>query len=114
MERGRDGKSRHGLPRIEAVTSVGQNAALSITALVNSSMNSSTPSVRSMICSAISWGGALPPVTCMIISARCGRDRRLRLIDVTCERPVQGGANSGRKVMISKTRRWPPGRRRGQ
>ena len=70
-----------------------------------SSMKSGTPSVRSTICSAISLGSALPPPTWVIISARCRFDRRLRLRIVTCERPIQGGVNSGRKVMISKTRR---------
>jgi hypothetical protein len=43
----------------------------------------------------------LPPVICAIISARSLRGRRLRLISVTCERPIQGAANSGRKVTIA-------------
>ena len=78
---------------------------LSTTALVSSSMNSGTPSVRSVIWSAISLGKALPPVTCTIISARSRRGRRLRLISVTCGRPTQGGTNSGRKVTIARSGR---------
>jgi len=43
------------------------SAPLSTTALVSSSMNSGTPSVRSMIWSATSLGSALPPVMLVII-----------------------------------------------
>src|SRR5262249_54105087 len=52
----------------------------------------------------MSLGSALPPVTCAIISARCRRGRRLSMSIVTCGRPIQGGVNSGRKVMMTTAR----------
>jgi hypothetical protein len=61
--------------------------------------------VRSTIWFEISFGSALPPVRWEIISARCRGGRRLSVSIVTCGRPTQGGENSGRKVMITSTRR---------
>ena len=82
---------------------------LSTTVLVSSSINSGTPSVRSAICSEISLGSALPPVTWRMISAPYRRGSRLRVSIVTWGRPIQGGVNSGRKVKNHEhTHRWQP------
>ena len=75
------GDSKQGRRPVDRVTAASllSTMPLSTTDLVNSSMNSGTPSVRSVIWSAISLGNVLPPVTCAIISARCRGGRRLRL-----------------------------------
>jgi hypothetical protein len=36
--------------------------------------------------------------------ARCRSGSRARVSNITCGRPIHGGANSGRKVMITRTR----------
>ncbi len=75
---------------------------LSSTALVSSSTNSGTPSVRSMICSSSAGGSGLPPVTCSTSVMRSRRPRRLSVMLVTCGWPAQGGWKSGRWVMTSR------------
>src|ERR1041385_1637472 len=71
-------------PAIVQRSPASTSTPLSTTALVNSSMNNGTPSVRSMICSVTSPGRALPPFTQEIIAARSGGRSRLRLSNVTC------------------------------
>ena len=55
-----------------------RDRSLSSTALVNSSTNSGTPSVRSTIWSSSAWGSALPPVTWSTNARRSRRLSRLR------------------------------------
>ena len=54
-----------------------RNKPNSRTALVNSSTNSGTPSVRSKIWSSSSRGSALPPLTRTTTAAPCDRESRV-------------------------------------
>ena len=63
----------------------------SSTALVSSSTNSGTPSVRSAISSMISGGSAAFPATFATIAAVSRRSSRASVSIVTCGCPVHGG-----------------------
>ena len=73
--------------------------------LVNSSMNSGTPSVRLTICSTTSSGKALPPAICFAKAVLSCRSKRVSATMLTRGWPFQDGRKSGRNVRITSTGR---------
>lgn len=77
----------------------------SSTALVSSSMNNGTPSVRAMICSRTASGSVRPPVRSSISAIDWARDSRPSASMLACPMPTQPGSYSGRAVTTASTRR---------
>ncbi len=74
-----------------------------MTALVSSSTNSGTPSVRAMMVSMTSTGSTVPLLSRSTIASTPVRPRRLRVSRVTCGWPASVGWFSGRLVSSNRT-----------